>query len=148
MSNQRVYSTVIGATVAAGTASTNEFFVNNFNRSFLLKSVFLDVRLFETLAPFAILPFEMNFTQEFGLTINSIPAADLFCSPFQDYTIPANIITNGNSIVMWKPGQIKFDSFFIKNQLQLIYAHANRDMLVSYRFFASIILEIEDIEFK
>lgn len=148
MRNKRVYSTVIGATVAAmGGLSANVFYISNHNRRFLLRSLYLDVRLFETLAPFVILPYEQNTTQEFGLTINADPVigADLLTLPFQDFTIPGNIITNGTTFVMWKPGQVIFDSFFVQHRLQLTYNHVNRDLLLSMRFFASITVEIEDI---
>lgn len=145
MKKNRVYTLVLQQTVLPGALGGTAFQINNENRTALLKSIALDINIREFGAPFRIMPLEQNVNQEFLLEIQALPVGSLFAQIFQDIVNPI-VIANGDFIQIYKPQQLKFESFFIRNNLLFNFTYTNRDVLVSWMYSASIIVELEDIE--
>jgi hypothetical protein len=140
----RVYTVTLHGGAAAGGANQNhQFLLKNENRTALLKSIAFDIRL-ATVVPDTILPLEQNTTQHFGLSVIGVQGN--FANIFQDFTVPGVVVANGSQFDFYRPGQIKLDSFFIRNNLLFAFNYYNNDALIAYEYFASIIVEIQDLE--
>jgi hypothetical protein len=122
------------------------FYIDNYNRSFKLKSISFDLSIINNANNF-LLPLEQNTTQAFSLGIFALPVPTQFAQIFEDIveTIAGSVAYNGSNFKIYRPGQRIFNSFFINQRLNFIFAYANLDPLLTYLYNATIIVETEDI---
>jgi len=148
MTQNRVYTIELyAASVVPGAVGDCSIDIKNENRTALLKSVTFDIRIRLAAAPWTLLPLAMNTTQAFDLHIVALPLGNLHSQIFAPTgTGDAYIATTGARFTMFTPGQIKFESFFIRSTLRFNLAYQNWDALLNYQYGASIIAEIQDID--
>lgn len=147
MQKNRVYtSNIIQVVPAGGFGNDVNFNINHFNREFKLKSIFFDIHLrYPNIGIQTLIPLEQNTTQYFCLTIRANIVGARFANNFEDLveTIPNSVQNNGTAIQLYKPGQVLFDSFFVANQLNVLLAYTNNDVLNDILYCANITIEIE-----
>ena len=146
----RVYTTVLSENVGPmGIGLGCTFQINNEGRTALLKSILFDLRIQVQGPPPYYYPIEQNTSQFFALQVLPMPLnITRFSDTFGTINNPAVMLANGATLVMYRPGQLLFNSFFIRNSLRFEWGYNNNDALITFTYFASIIVEIEDIDFK
>lgn len=142
----KVYSILWTEAVVAADAITNDAFINNYNRNFLLKSIYFDISI-KTEATDVIKPLEQNTEFEYSLKVLSQPVGTMIATAFEGCTPAVNVNSNGKTITMYRPGQLRFESFFNVNQVQIILNFFNR-AAVTCRYYATCIIETEEIKIK
>lgn len=145
MRKLRVYTVINTELVNAGAAGGNNFQLNNYNRTCLLRSILFDIQI-TNLANHQLLPLEQNTTQDFVLHIDAFPIGIPFAQLFEDPLVPALFVNNGIAFDLYRPKQIVFDSFYLRNSLNFDFVCHNWDVLLNYNYLMSLTVEIEDIE--
>lgn len=140
----RVYTAEFFNQCAPAANADTRFKINNSNRECYLKSIYFDIAIAKTAAPFTPLPLEQNNTQIFRLVISAFPALSLFASTVSDIIPLVNVVRNGTEIVLYRPGQYLWNSFYIKDILQFNFQFYNGDAAITYEYSASLVVEIED----
>jgi hypothetical protein len=144
----RVYSALIETDVLPGLPAifNINWRINNYGRSFKLKYLDFDIQISQRTVPIHMIPLEENTNQEFVLQVVGFPAGTPVAETFEDISIPAVFLENGLQFNLYKPKQLRFDSFYVRNSLQFFLIYTNWDLLLTYHFRASIIVEIEETE--
>jgi len=142
----KVFTILWANDINAGAVVGNQAFVNNNNRQWKLKSIFFDLNFREQVSNI-VLPLETNTVLDYNLDIVSQPAATMIGTAFENCTPAGNVAANGGQISLYRPGQLFFDSFFIVNQLLIIFSIINRAAIV-YRYNGICTLEIEEVKLR
>ncbi len=97
----------------------------------------------------AVLPLEMNTTQQWYLRIGALlPArSPLYTKTFEHVAGPAPSF-NGSQIIFNETGQYIFDSWFISEQIDFQFNYSNLDPVKTYTYNFGILVEtIEKLAF-
>jgi hypothetical protein len=141
MKQNKIYTLRMGGTpVAPGATQNTSFQVNNQNRVSKIKSLWWDIEIYNNLS--IPLPLAIQTTQRYRLSIASVTGVK-FAQIFEN--ISGNLLSTGDVMFLFKPGQITFDSFYINTTLIFALWYDNYDVAVSYTYDCSVALEIEDI---
>lgn len=132
----RVYSNILPFTLAAMGNRNIIWYLNNYRKSFKLKSIFFDLRITQDVG---------TQNQIYVLFIGSLEVPIQQTENYENYNVSTGGDYNGVGFAMTKPGQILFDSFFIRERLKFQFLCANSDLLVAYDYLLSVTCEIEDI---
>ena len=142
--DNRVYSAVLRQpSILPAAQNSWRLGINNVNRSFKLKSISFDITIYDP-ATWLPLPLLQNFTQFFELdihTTDSLPFASIFDIPISPV---GAIFQTGTHILIDKPIQLFYDSFFISNELVLDFIYNNNDNLATFAYKTCITVETED----
>ena len=145
--HNRVYTLILETVVLPAAVGQTTFQINNENRTCLLKSVTWSLLLVNNAAPFQRIPPEINTTQIYSFALITPVVGIPFAQIFETFAGPGVIMANGDQINFWTPGQVIFDSFYIRNNLNFIWTHENRELLITTISEITVIVEIEDIDF-
>ena len=141
MGKNKVYTASFDQVVAPGANFNTAFELQSWNRTRKLKSISLDIQVRNN-ATLMILPIESNTTQDFYLQFYAIPLS-LYAEPFTDFTFPP--LYNGNTIYITRPGQVFYDSFYLRHRAGFIFDYENRDAAITYRIRVTVTAETENI---
>jgi len=146
MSN-KIYSVALNQTVVAGGNGSTTFVLDNFNRQYYLKSITWGLLLRRVVAPPVLVPIEMNTTQEFYFTINTIAGAKIAQSFFNFFPAPPamNIEGDGTELRFHYPGQYKFETLVIFNTINCLFWYINQEAVDSFLYRLSVIMEVEEV---
>jgi len=89
------------------------------------------------------IPLGNNTVAEYELSIISQPAGTLIASPIIAPT--GTVIANGSQITLYRPQQLQLDSLFCVNDIIAIFNITNRDLINTIRYYASVLIEIEEL---
>lgn len=107
-----------------------------------IKSIYTDFVAFNPVAAVDdyCFPYEQTRDQLFMMIVGA--AGDQFAYPFTNIAggVPAS---NGDRFFITRPGQIKFDSFFIKNELNFAFTMINRTS-ATWSYDISMVVETSE----
>jgi hypothetical protein len=131
--------------MAAGDIGSAGWNISIPNKTFKLKSVFLNCELYVdlTLVP---IPVFNNPTQKIKLQIGTGENGSLTNIVTDSTLLPVNEISNGGFINIYQPGQYSFDSVYIRNVLPFYWTGRNMDAVLDYHHEVCVIVEIEQVE--
>ena len=142
----RVYTIELARVVpAAGGIGDVTFDILNWNRVCYLKSIVFDLRI-QQMVSGQNLPLEQNLDQQFRLRLTAVPVGSLYAQIFENISVPAAAIV-GSTINIFKPGQLKWDSFFVQHVLHFEFNYTNNNAAIVFYYIASVVVELEDINF-
>jgi hypothetical protein len=141
----RVYTAYItqALAVAPGGVGGGNIQIPNRNRVAKLLSLSYDIRI-ESLN--VMLPLEQNTTQEHYITLFAFPGSNLFAETVEPQAGFAGVVGNGTNLRMSRPGQLRFNSFFVQNLMMITVGYINHDLLNTYNYEMHIAVELEDVE--
>lgn len=143
--NNKVFSCQFNGIVPAAGGAYNQLFDMPLpNNTIKLKSIWFDVQINEQVSGIR-LPIANQTTQNFGLQVGTGVIPGTIGDPFANFTA-ITVNSNGNSILLYRPQQLLFDSFFIRNFLQLNYFAVNNDILIAYLHHVAVVIEGEILE--
>lgn len=140
----KVYNCVFLGNAAPKANYIIGFDLNENNIKMKIKSLFFDLSIFDSVTNL-LLPIVSQTTQKYYLQLGlGIPGS--IGSIFKNATIPANITANGSSIRLNQPKQLFFDSFFINNLVTINFVAWNYDVLNTYYYDGTVVIETEMTE--
>lgn len=148
MSRNRVYTGLFSRSCAPANNADINFRINNSNRASLLRSITMDMIIIEMPGVASVLNLNTQTTQYFTLAVIGSLSGGLIGQTFIDIAPAAAIVANGTQIELYKPQKIDFNSFHIVNELTFFWTYHNSDALLSYLYYLSVVVEIEDIPIK
>ena len=143
MIRPNVYTTRLQNIVLAGANGQLTFDINIPNQTAKILSIYYENYVHNNVS--GQVYYFPNFPgQECYLMVNQL--ATLMTKLYENPSVPASMITNGTNFLITKPGQYFFDSFFIRNTIRFLYMHNNLDIINSFGYHASVVVELEIIE--
>lgn len=137
----RVYTTEYDVSLNGIVTRAENLAINDNQRSFKINSVFWDFTLTDVTAG-VNLPLENNIDILHWFRIGEASISPVG-NPFQVVS-GAYTINGGYYFRLYRPGQLKFDSFFMTNFLQFRLLATNVNAAKNYSISGSIVVEITD----
>lgn len=140
-----VYTCRLGFTLAPALAIQETFYLNQANKTLRIKSISIDYEIHENDTS-QNLPLDQNTVIALNLQVGDTVVPRMISKHFENFTLPVWLIGNGTHFRMWKPGQLTFDSWFIRNTLRFDFNITNYGVLLTYVINSCIIVETETID--
>ncbi len=137
------YSAAYAVNLAPNVAVNEQFLLNANNQAFFIRSVTFDYEL-QVGPVFHKIALEQNINQTFNFWIGNV-AQERITKSFENWTVPGNIISDGNSFYLFNAQSIKFENWFIQNHVDVIVHSHNLDLINNWLHRWTLIVEIEKI---
>ena len=148
---KKIYSVALQPLVVAGGAAyTNNFYITNTGRQFKIQAITWDYRIQDHdggSGNGVIMPTDTQTTSHIMLSIfgRDIGGGNLaaITETFDTWTIaPGASDYNGTGIKLFKPCQLYYDSWYVREYLHFQLVITNNDLLLSFDYRTSLMVEI------
>lgn len=125
--------------------SNTEFYLQNYTRGFLLRSIYFDFQINQ--AGLENLPLEQNNVIINYLYCRAFPLGHQAGEPMLNLNMAptATLQDNGYSVRMYHPRQLTFESWDISEQLYFQIHTQNLDLANTWQVWYNIIVEVIDV---
>jgi hypothetical protein len=145
MRSNDVYSVHIRTAVAPGASYGNVFWLNNFNKQFKIKSISWDYKVRNSIGG----KVDEDLYSMSLVVGDGLGAAPKISKSFEAFTTPpitpAVTDFNGTRFYIQKPKQLFFNSWFIENGIPFKVEIDSDELLNTYNFYWSLVVETEVI---
>ena len=133
--------------VAPGASVTDTFDISNAGKQFGIRSIAFDYDISISGIGGLRLQDAQNNTQIIQMLVGqSASVVPKITRSFANPAPAASIGFQGECYLIWKKQQLFFESFFIDSLINFSVLHTNNDALVTYDLFASVIVEIYNLD--